>query len=82
MLTVICGNGGDYEWERDKFLWRTWIEQNVTLTGFDIGTDMLCAADQASIIFDDPAFEIIFKLKAPMWISFRDVDLTEVSETK
>ena len=77
MLTVMCGNGGDYEWERDKFFWKTWIQQNMTITGFDIGMHDTCAADQVCIIFDDPEFEIIFKLKAPQWISLRDIGLSE-----
>lgn len=77
MLTVICGDGGDWEWMRDKYLWTIWIKQNVTLDGFDMVSDMLCRADEARVIFNDPLYEIIFKLKAPQWISYEDVDLSE-----
>lgn len=74
-IYVTCGNGGDWEWCRDKFLWETWIEQNMGKNIFSMGNDELCTADQICIVFEDPGYEVIFKLKAPHWISPEDIGL-------
>ena len=70
-VDVICGNSGDWEYARDAYRWAMWIERNITDTKFEIRCHG--DADKCTIYFEDDGFDIIFKLKAPRYISFGDV---------
>jgi hypothetical protein len=69
-IVVYCGNGGDYEFERDRAWWRKWIEQNLVGCGpFVIKPHE--EADKAYIIFEAEKWNSIFLLKAPQFISHK-----------
>lgn len=75
MIEVWAGPD-DYSFERDRYLWRMWIKQNITTTGFRVEAD----ADDAykgNVIFDDERLDIIFRLKAPEYIDAALVDCSE-----
>jgi len=76
-VTVYCGNGGDYEYERDRAWWEIWISQNIPgcwrvdfnmrrTLGFKITPHR--DADKAIIQFDNPRNATLFALKAPEYI--------------
>lgn len=72
LITVFCGNGGDYEFERDRAYWRKWIEQNIPNSGpFVIKPHE--EADKAYIIFEAGRWNDIFLLQAPEYISWRHI---------
>ena len=80
-VTVYCGNGGDYEYERDRAWWEIWIAQNIpgcwrvsfyTTIGFKVTPHK--EANKAIIEFDDPHNATIFALKAPQWIAPQWID--------
>lgn len=72
MITVYCGNGGDYEFERDRAWWRLWIENNMPGCGpFIIKPHK--DADKAYIIFEASKWNSIFLLKAPQFISQKHI---------
>lgn len=74
-MLVECGNGGDWEFERDRFLWELWIKQNMRLIDFSVVCTERCDAFHAEIIFGNVDDEIVFKLKAPSYITYKDVGL-------
>lgn len=73
-VVVYCGNGGDYEYERDRANWIVWIDQNISgcwriglwCVGFSITPHL--DADKAIVKFDDPHNAVIFALKKPEYI--------------
>ena len=66
-ITVYCGNGGDYEFERDRALWRLWINENMPKAHpFVIKPHE--DADKAYIIFEAERWNDIFILQAPEFI--------------
>lgn len=74
-VTVYCGNGGDFEYERDRAWWEIWIDRNIpdcwrvsfyTTVGFKITPHK--EADKAIIEFDNPHNATLFALKAPQYI--------------
>lgn len=74
-VTVYCGNGGDYEFERDRVRWNIWIAEHIpecgrvgyyTTAGFKITPHR--DADKAIIQFDNPRNATLFALKAPEYI--------------
>lgn len=70
MITVYCGNGGDYEFERDRGWWRLWIQKNIPGCGpFVIKPHE--EADKAYIIFEAAKWNSIFLLKAPEFITHK-----------
>lgn len=71
-LVVYCGNGGDYEFERDRLYWREWIRQNMPKCGpFVIKPHE--EAHKAYIIFEAERNNSIFLLKAPQFIQWTHV---------
>jgi len=73
-VIVSCGNGGDWEWYNDQYLWQLWIEQNIT-TEFNTGSGIHVKADELAVRFKNPSHATIFTLKRPMWITHHDVIL-------
>lgn len=74
-VVVYCGNGGDWEYERDRVQWNIWIANNIagcwrvgfyTTEGFKITPHR--EADKAIVEFDDPHNAVIFALKKPEYI--------------
>lgn len=75
MIEVWAGPD-DFAFERDRELWRLWIKQNVTTTPYFVdahNTD----AYKAVITFADDHWDIIFRLKAPEYISEALVECNE-----
>jgi hypothetical protein len=62
-VTIICGNGGDYEYVRDAFYWEMWIKKNMGPISFRITPHK--EADKGIVTFEDDSFDIIFRLKVP-----------------
>lgn len=71
-LKIYCPPG-DYEAMRDRHFWSLWIKHNITPTGYWLHFSMK-NAEELLLIFRDPAHEIIFKLKAPQYITFELVE--------
>lgn len=71
-IKVNCGNGGDYEFERDRHLWKLWIKQHITNTEPFV-VKPAEEADKALVIFEAERYNTIFLLKAPEYISWRMV---------
>ena len=73
-VVVYCGNGGHYEYERDRANWIVWIDRNISgcwriglqCVGFGITPHR--DADKAIVEFDDPRNAVIFALKKPEYI--------------
>lgn len=65
-ITIYCGNGGDYEFERDRHWWRVWIEQNITQSPFVIKPHK--DGDKAILVFEADKWHYIFLLKAPEYM--------------
>ena len=65
-VVVYCGNGGDYEFERDRNLWRLWVKQNITSDHFIVIPHE--DADKAIIVFEASKWVTIFRLKSPEFI--------------
>ena len=68
---VYCGNGGDYEFERDRHYWRLWLTHNmpnehVVIIPHD-------EADKAWIIFEAGRLVSFFALKAPYYIEYEHI---------
>lgn len=57
----------DFAFERDRYLWKMWVKQNITRSGYSVIAHK-DDAYKAIIVFDDPKWEMIFKLKAPEYI--------------
>lgn len=75
-MVEVWAGPDDYSFERDRYLWRMWIKQNITTTGFNV----MSHSDDAykgTIIFDDERLDIIFRLKAPEHITEAAVDCSE-----
>lgn len=81
-VIVYCGNGGDWEYERDRVWWSIWIDMNIpecwkigysTTVGFKIIPHR--DADKAIIEFDDPHNAVIFVLKKPEYIRYKHINL-------
>lgn len=70
-VTLICGNGGDYEYQRDAYYWDQWVRKNMGPITFRIIPHK--DADKGILTFEDESLDIIFKLKAPQWISHKDI---------
>lgn len=78
MIILYC-HPGDYEAMRDRYFWTIWIKHNVTATDYWLHFDKL-DAEQILLEFKDPAYEIIFKLKAPHYITYDNVaDYLEIN---
>ena len=81
-VTVYCGNGGDWEYERDRVWWSIWIDRNIPEC-WKIGSSMTAGfkiiphkdADKAIIEFDDPHNAVIFTLKKPEYIRYKHINL-------
>ena len=71
MITLYCAPG-DYESMRDKYFWTIWIKYNITTTDYWLHFSRT-AADEILLKFSDPGYEIIFKLKAPQYITYEHV---------
>lgn len=78
-IVVNCGNGGDFEFERDRAYWSIWISKNIP--NCKINTDRFYGpegfritphtdADKAIVEFDDPYNLIIFCLKKPDYVDY------------
>jgi hypothetical protein len=75
-ITVYCGNGGDYEFERDRAWWRIWVNQHMpNADPFIIVPHE--DADKAYIIFEAAKWNPIFLMQAPEFISSKHIDLSE-----
>lgn len=66
-VVVYCGNGGDWEFERERHYWRKWIERNITTDPFVIKPHE--EADKAIVIFEASKWDSFFILKKPEYIS-------------
>ena len=75
-ITVYCGNGGHWEWERDKQYWIIWIAHNIPGCSYSIKYHTYTngfiisyhdEADKAIIEFDDPHNAVLFALKKPLY---------------
>lgn len=70
-VTVFCGNGGDYEYERDRARWELWINKHIsgcwTVGHVTVGFKIIPHrdADKAIIEFDVPDNATLFALKCP-----------------
>lgn len=77
-VIVNCGNGGDYEYEVDRFRWTKFISKNIPNctyreigflnyqeTGFNIRTHN--EADKATITFDTADKLVWFLMIKPEW---------------
>jgi len=60
-VVVYCGNGGDWEFERERYFWRKWIEKNVTPGPFVIKPHE--EADKAIVTFEADKWDSFFVLK-------------------
>jgi len=69
-VIVNCGNGGDWEWYNEKSMWEIWIEYNMPDTVFWTGYPDANSADKLCITFQFPEDDIIFRLKAPTYITY------------
>jgi len=74
MVTVFCGIGGDWEFERDRYLWAKWIRENVSyainpLTQIKPHKD----AGKAVIEFESEVDETMFVLSAPKFITYEAI---------
>lgn len=69
-VIVKCGNGGDWEWHNERSMWEIWIEYNMPDVVFWTGVNDATAADELCIKFQFPEDDIIFKLKAPIYITY------------
>ena len=67
-ITVYCGNGGDYEFERDRHYWRLWINKYMPTCGPYVIIPHE-DADKAYVIFEASKWNDIFLLIAPEYIS-------------
>lgn len=81
-ITVYCGNGGDWEYERDRVWWIIWIDKNIPGcwrigSGTEVGFKIIPHkdADKAIIEFDDPHHAVIFALKKPEYITAKHINL-------
>lgn len=71
-LIVYCGNGGDWEFERDRIYWRQWIYENIpACEHFVIKPHE--QADKAYLIFEAEKWNTIFLLQAPQYISQKHI---------
>lgn len=77
-FVVNCGNGGEWEYERDRYMWARWIANNVPecdlnmkiysgYTGFTI-TPHADSSDQAVITFECEQSALIFALIKPEFV--------------
>ncbi len=69
-LLVECGNGGDYEFERDRIAWVVWILKNLATKNFRVYAISGIPGDKALITFDDPVHTSFFRLAAPQFPEF------------
>lgn len=70
-ITVYCGNGGDFEFENERYNWRVWILKCITAgkETFEIKPNR--EADRADIYFENQDDAVLFKLTAPEWMDWR-----------
>lgn len=75
-MTEVWAGPDDFAFERDRYLWRMWIKQNVTTIGFKVSG---CEDDafKAIVTFDDSQMELIFQLTAPEYIQPHLVEANE-----
>ena len=66
-IEVYTG-GDDFAFERDRFLWRVWIHENVTTTGFKVSAHFT-NAERAIVHFDDPEYLSLFALTKPEYVT-------------
>lgn len=72
-VTIICGNGGDYEYARDAYLWELWIKKHMGSISFRITPHN--EADKGIVTFEDDLLDIVFRLKKPQYIDYyRDIE--------
>ena len=71
-ITIVCGNGGDFEYVRDVHYWQLWIKKHMGTISFQILPHK--EADKGILIFEDNLFDTIFRLKAPQYINYRDIE--------
>lgn len=78
-IVVYCGNGGDYEFERDRFYWRCWLTDH----GFNHNVVPHKEGDKAIIqLYNANEHDVLmFNLKAPNkfnddipYITRKDID--------
>lgn len=71
-ITVYCGNGGDYEFERDRHYWRLWIENRIPNSGpFVVKPHE--EGDKAYVIFEAEKWNDIFLLQSPEFIEWKHI---------
>lgn len=66
-VEVITG-GDDFSFERDRFLWRAWIHENVTTVGFNVFAHAT-NAELAIVVFDHAEHATLFLLTKPIYIT-------------
>lgn len=68
---VYCGNGGDYEFEKDRHYWHLWIQNHLPGERYVIIPHQ--EADKAWVIFEAGKNISFFALKAPYYIEFKHI---------
>jgi len=72
-VVVECGNGGDFEYERDRYYWQKFIENHFPhniIYKQDFIITPHTKGDLAIVRFIDPHDATIFRLIKPEWISY------------
>ena len=73
-VVVYCGNGGDWEYERERVNWIVWIDQHIPgccrigIHGVGFRITPHRDADKATVEFDDLHNAVVFALKKPEYI--------------
>lgn len=75
-VTVLAGNGGDYEWVRDVHYWQRFIEQKIPQCNGkkDFVIYSHDSAFHAVVEFRNPHHATIFSLIKPEYINYSDVE--------
>lgn len=66
-ITVNCGNGGDYEFECDRYRWIQWIAFHISESGFSVDSPSGIKGDEALITFDNAQHLTWFILTKPTY---------------
>ena len=70
MYTIkVTTNGDDYGFESDRFLWRAWIYENITPTGYRVNASKEIAT-AAIIEFENEHDLTVFALTRPEYVTY------------